>query len=68
MFFDRMVTVFSRIMVEHESPILITAHGGFMHQIQRFLGHPGDIVVKNCHLHYFDGGFEDRFAAARFAQ
>ena len=38
MFYKRTMTVFSEIITNNNDPILITAHGGFMHQIQHMLG------------------------------
>ncbi|MGB1076699.1 MAG: histidine phosphatase family protein [Bdellovibrionales bacterium] len=58
MFYERALSVFSEIITEKTSPILITAHGGFAHQIKRLLGrdytYSSDNIVRNCHLHYFE--------------
>ncbi|MBL4589633.1 MAG: histidine phosphatase family protein [Alphaproteobacteria bacterium] len=62
MFFDRMMTIFPDVIRSHNEPVLIVAHGGFMHQMQRFLGQDGQIVVNNCHLHYFEPWAENEKA------
>ncbi len=61
-FKQRLIKVFNEIIVEQESPILITAHGGFAHQIQRLFGQDGHFMIDNCHLHYFEPWEENEHA------
>lgn len=54
MFQQRIISIFNDILPKETGPVLITAHGGFIHQIQKIFKQGSHHFAKNCHLHYFE--------------